>query len=220
MTNETKNETTTKQTTAEQFADWKAENPFEMSASAIPMRSDIGDGSSIAGQPHFCVTLKTKRGVVTFNYSGSVFSVQDYITKNARAFFSRNHNMHLLLMLSDYAPALRSRYFTIDELKKGIRKFYGGQWVDKHKEKELRNKIAIAAAPFVPPKEQDVLSCLASDWSDYVYSNSFECWADGLGYDTDSRKALATYEAMRSQSLSLERLFGRAAMESLASIEF
>ena len=52
----------------------------------------------------------------------------------------------------------------------------------------------------------DVLSCLFSDAESA--GESFESWASDLGYDTDSRKAEATYKACQSIAKRLHALFG------------
>lgn len=60
-----------------------------------------------------------------------------------------------------------------------------------------------------PPTLADVLDCLASDASGVENAESFEEWASDLGYDTDSRKAERTYNAIERQAEGLRRLFGR-----------
>lgn len=49
-----------------------------------------------------------------------------------------------------------------------------------------------------PPKVEDVLDCLASDYT--TEATSFEDWASEYGYDTDSRKAERTFKACLRQS--------------------
>lgn len=56
-----------------------------------------------------------------------------------------------------------------------------------------------------------VLDALASDAAS-VAGRSFEDWADELGYDSDSRKAEATYEACKSQTERLRRWLGSDAL--------
>lgn len=58
------------------------------------------------------------------------------------------------------------------------------------------------------PKLVDVLDCLASDASSYDNAQSFEDWADELGMDTDSRKALRTFKTVQRQSEKLRTLLG------------
>lgn len=66
------------------------------------------------------------------------------------------------------------------------------------------------------PTLADVLDCLASDASTVTSAlRGFEEWANELGYDTDSRKAYAVYEACQAQAAQLERLLGADAFESL-----
>ena len=58
------------------------------------------------------------------------------------------------------------------------------------------------------PDAEDVLESLLSDASGIENARSFEDWADEYGYDTDSRKALATYELTRDQTAKLRRFLG------------
>ncbi len=57
------------------------------------------------------------------------------------------------------------------------------------------------------PKVADVLDCLSSDASS-VISESFEDFAATMGYDTDSRKALRTYNVCKRQADKLQRMLG------------
>jgi hypothetical protein len=57
-----------------------------------------------------------------------------------------------------------------------------------------------------PPTAADVLDCLASDASGA--DESFEDWAANYGYDTDSRKAERTYNAVRKQTARLRQFLG------------
>ena len=58
------------------------------------------------------------------------------------------------------------------------------------------------------PALRDVLNCLADDASSYENCRGFEDWAGDYGYDTDSRKAKATYDAIEKQSADLRRALG------------
>lgn len=59
-----------------------------------------------------------------------------------------------------------------------------------------------------------ILSCIRSD---YYCPNSFEEFCSELGYNTDSRKALRTFEACREQSFKLQRIFTEKEIESFPS---
>jgi hypothetical protein len=65
------------------------------------------------------------------------------------------------------------------------------------------------------PTAADVLNSLASDAQNIEYVDGFEQWADELGYDPDSRKAFATFQTIRKQSLALQRLLGEGAYGEL-----
>lgn len=54
------------------------------------------------------------------------------------------------------------------------------------------------------PTAAEVLDCLASDAS-CLQGQSFENFCDELGYDTDSRKAERTYNALHKQTDKLTR---------------
>lgn len=66
-----------------------------------------------------------------------------------------------------------------------------------------------------PPTLESVLDCLASDASSVECEGSFENWCSSLGYDTDSRKAEATYRACMEQAFNLRHLLGAAAYDQL-----
>lgn len=65
----------------------------------------------------------------------------------------------------------------------------------------------------VPPHAADVLYCLLLD-SD-ASTQSFESWCSELGYDSDSRKALVTYEACQRNADKLARVLSRATLDEL-----
>lgn len=56
------------------------------------------------------------------------------------------------------------------------------------------------------PTAAGVLDCLLSDASSA--SESFEDWCGNYGYDTDSRKALASYNQVKKQAVVLKKLLG------------
>jgi hypothetical protein len=62
-----------------------------------------------------------------------------------------------------------------------------------------------------PPDEKDVMYALLSDAE--ALTQSFEDWADGCGYDTDSRKAEATYNTCRDNGYKLYATFTTAELE-------
>src|SRR5688572_11046040 len=59
------------------------------------------------------------------------------------------------------------------------------------------------------PSLADVLQCLALDATDYDGCRSFEDWCGDYGYDSDSRKAEATWRQVESQTRKLRVLLGR-----------
>lgn len=59
-----------------------------------------------------------------------------------------------------------------------------------------------------PPTAADVISCLLLDLSTIDHCDSFEEWADELGYDSDSRKAEATWRKLEAEAPKLREFFG------------
>jgi hypothetical protein len=66
----------------------------------------------------------------------------------------------------------------------------------------------------IVPDICDVVACLVSDAS-AIDCRSFEDWASDLGYDTDSRKAEATYRACLETGLALRASLGNAGFAKL-----
>lgn len=71
-----------------------------------------------------------------------------------------------------------------------------------------------------PPAPAEVLACYCRDWQES--DCAFDDWAETFGYDTDSRKALATYEScraagpkLRALGLTREQIARFAALSSL-----
>jgi hypothetical protein len=58
------------------------------------------------------------------------------------------------------------------------------------------------------PDAADVLSSLVSDASSVENARSFEEWASDLGFDTDSRKAFATFQECERSAKRVRRFLG------------
>jgi hypothetical protein len=84
----------------------------------------------------------------------------------------------------------------------------------KNEKTQLRHPFAGKPKP---PAPAEVLACYCRDWTD---SNcAFDEWADTFGYDTDSRKALSTYEQCREAGPKLRALgLSRAQIERFAGL--
>jgi hypothetical protein len=68
-----------------------------------------------------------------------------------------------------------------------------------------------------PPAPAEVLASYCRDWTDS--DCAFDEWAANYGYDTDSRKALATYEQCREAGFKLRALgLSRAQIERFAGL--
>lgn len=68
------------------------------------------------------------------------------------------------------------------------------------------------------PLLRDILYGLLMDAQGVNDANGFEDWASNYGYDTDSRKVEATYEACKRTASDLNRLLGRANIDRLAEL--
>lgn len=68
-----------------------------------------------------------------------------------------------------------------------------------------------------PPEAADIVGSILMDISD-IDGTSFEDWADGMGLDTDSRKALACFEACQEELLDMRRLFSSDELDDLSVI--
>lgn len=68
----------------------------------------------------------------------------------------------------------------------------------------------------IPPTAASVLYCLISDAG--AIDQSFDDWAGDFGMDTDSRKALATYEACCDTGRELRRIFTPAQRAELSEL--
>jgi hypothetical protein len=66
-----------------------------------------------------------------------------------------------------------------------------------------------------PPTQWEVLETLISDYYTVANGVTFEDWATDLGYDTDSRKAYATYEQILDNSRKLLSLITLPEVEQL-----
>ena len=67
------------------------------------------------------------------------------------------------------------------------------------------------------PDLENVLTCLASDARDA--DEEFEDWSGNLGYDTDSRKAEATWKECQAIRQRLAEFFGATAFEAFLECE-
>lgn len=74
----------------------------------------------------------------------------------------------------------------------------------------------ISATPIKRLRPYDVLACISSD----VYcADDFEDWCGDLGYDSDSRKAEATWDRCHTFKLKLVRFFTEAELNQLSEIQ-
>ena len=74
---------------------------------------------------------------------------------------------------------------------------------------------SMGSAHTQPPTAVEVLECLASD---ACGSDTFEDWCSDLGMDSDSRKALQTFQAIRRNTKRLETFLGMSAHAFLRQV--
>lgn len=89
----------------------------------------------------------------------------------------------------------------------------------KYYEKGLPSSHSLALnlcmpTPLPPPKKEDVLGCLLMD-AEALDHPDFESWAEEYGYDEDSRKAEAIYNACLAGGLRLRALLGEEGLRLL-----
>jgi hypothetical protein len=72
----------------------------------------------------------------------------------------------------------------------------------------------VAKAPPIMPESEAVVWSLVQD-SDVLNYAKFEEWAEGLGFDPDSRKAETIYRASLEIALALRNAIGDAGIEAL-----
>jgi hypothetical protein len=78
--------------------------------------------------------------------------------------------------------------------------------------------LAAACAVAQPaPELEEVLYSLVMD-SSVLDAGTFEEWADDYGYDTDSRKAEATYRGCLENALTLRAMIGDEALQKLREL--
>jgi hypothetical protein len=65
------------------------------------------------------------------------------------------------------------------------------------------------------PTAEEVLDCMASDAAGVENAQSFDDWCSEYGYDTDSRKALRTFNTCKRQGERLRRFLGVSAYNDL-----
>jgi hypothetical protein len=101
------------------------------------------------------------------------------------------------------------------------------QWEHNAYRVELRHEARTMVSPWRQgilcvgdPTVERVLDSIASDCASVENARDFADWCDEVGYDTDSRKAEATYYECREQARKLRAMLGdKAAKELLWEVE-
>lgn len=114
--------------------------------------------------------------------------------------------------LKDLAAKVRieSTYGAIkkpwDELDEWQRNAHPYRVTLRYKGRQMSLDFFMGQAHTDEPDAEGVLDCLLSDCS--ALDQSFEDWCGDFGYDTDSRKAEATYKACADLGKKVKRLLG------------
>jgi hypothetical protein len=90
----------------------------------------------------------------------------------------------------------------------------------RYKRRQMTISYSMGPAHSSEPKTADVLGCLVSDANGYIGGRDFEDWCQEYGYDTDSRKAERTWNAVQKQTRQLERLLGPELLEEAFQAEW
>lgn len=69
------------------------------------------------------------------------------------------------------------------------------------------------------PTVEDVINSLQLDYSSIQSEGSFENWASSLGYDSDSRKALKSYEMTKKLTWKYAKFMGQDLLKALSECE-
>ena len=141
-----------------------------------------------ATMQQYRVTLSNNRGSYTFDFYDSIHNTE---TLKAIDQAMNDPNPHNIAMM------------------RVQRELLDGKSVSRHYLHKHYGKIIDKARP----SAYTILACL-----DQLYADSFEDFCDEFGYDTDSRIAKATYNAMLEQDHMLRRLFTTDELEKLAEI--
>lgn len=78
----------------------------------------------------------------------------------------------------------------------------------KYEDRQMTIPFFMGRALTHEPTDEDVLPCLLSDYQTTQYADSFEDWAEALGYNTDSREAESIYKQVLRQSEKLQKFLG------------
>lgn len=93
--------------------------------------------------------------------------------------------------------------------------FYMGSGHSKHI--RCSPPLDIHRVKVEPPTAADVLYCLASDAE--ACEQDFDDWCNALGFDSDSRKAEATYRACQKVGFAVKRLLGAEVLQRVRNAE-
>lgn len=113
-----------------------------------------------------------------------------------------------------YEDKLNKRQFTSDGSSAGSHKYkyLNPERFPKNKAEERFSDFKIV--PGNKPTSYDILSCLTK-----YDPGTFEDFCGEFGYDTDSRKAYKTYEAVKNEWQNIAMLFTESELEELREIQ-
>lgn len=207
-------------------ADVMAAHGVTIESAFVPFsRSRDADGERVTLNWRVSVMVKGRHALTT-DYGAGVGHAPSYKVATVPAAFwpRRYRNQHGKTRAATPTEALGQwrDYLAAAEVESGYEMAPRNTWAHDNGRPDLaprRRRIAGERNPQpvpIVPDSCDVLACLIMD-SDVLNAGGFESWAGDLGFDTDSIKARATYDACLETALALRAGLGESVLAELAA---
>ena len=120
--------------------------------------------------------------------------------------FCATHNITLDYEMTDHNPNMGDPNWPAHHYKVTLKrdKTIEGERVRR----QLTTYFSMGYGISHEPYAHDVIDCLASDAAGWHNARDFNDWCGDYGYDTDSIRALRTYETLQKQAKHLQRFMG------------
>ncbi len=200
----------------EQFKAFAKEHGIEMTAQAIATRPDQQDPQGEADAKwsreadHFLITLTQVPAGFKSDRAPNVIWSGYYSTGAAHPLMWARANPRAFKRAAGHWKA--------GDCLQRLKNYHAG-WSTRltlH-ESEALETVRDAYRKAAPLDIGDVLHSLQMD--SYDWESTFEDWAESLGYDTDSRRALSIFEACQNTAKNLLRSLGRVNFDQFMSLE-
>lgn len=196
-------------------------------SSVLPMLSAI-----LRGTKHIKFPERNNEynGVGHFRWNWKIYTLQDSHLNHIRNFYfsgqpvdlsfdkTNEYDQQAIKFLNAHACTLtgkhlkRGKYFSDDEQERDIYEIHlkrgSKEYIFTFGQSLANTKKGVA------PSAYDVLACLTK-----YEPGTFEDFCSEFGYDTDSKRAEKTYNAVRDEYLNVSRLFNEDEMEMLREIQ-